>query len=706
MGNTRDTGYLRNLVAYDASGNIVLPANLTVTGSIVGYATTSYVTTQINNLINGAPGLLDTLDELAAALGDDANFASTITTSIAGRQAALNGTGFVKISGTTISYDNSTYLTTSSASSTYLPLVGGTLTGALGGTSASFSSSVTASQYITTSTGANGIVLNADLGDANNSGRLFFIRTGGEGWAIFNNSGNLSFRNGAIPGNTSGSSRFTIDSTGAATFTNTITAEGGLIKSYSSNSNAFVDIDGSTSGVLGGIRLYSSGSAKWILSHSLPSTYRFSIGTATGLTTFTERFGIDHSTGATTITAKAPDADRTIPLNVLTLTAEQGNAPYGGFGGSILFKNRSYTSGLVDSARIRSVIYDDGAPNNFGGGLWFETTPTPGGTLTPSVVINYQGRVGMGTTTPGYKLDVNGDIRTNSVLYTNDNGPSFYQNRINAGWNTIGDSIDLWINYEGYLNDLTYFRDFRVGNGKRGASILFIDGSAGTTTFSGSVSAPSFNANVSSFGTDVSVNSTIRVGSGFSTQASIIFGDAGTPYWNIGRPAGSSNFSISSYALTALTIQPTTGNIGIGTGGPYNKLDVRGAIAMGNADSYPKNVRFVKQGTTTITFNALTGVLGAWRPGHAFIKVSGGQNGLQEYWAAWFYVRIIAYFASSAIMTVVDSGGDTGSVTFSSSSDQNNPQAMNFILTDNGGTTNTMIADIDFTYNEGIISIS
>jgi hypothetical protein len=44
-------------------------------------------------------------------------------------QAQLNGTGFVKVSGTTVSYDNSTYLTTSSASSTYLPLTGGILTG-------------------------------------------------------------------------------------------------------------------------------------------------------------------------------------------------------------------------------------------------------------------------------------------------------------------------------------------------------------------------------------------------------------------------------------------------------------------------------------------------------------------------------------------------------------------------------------------------
>jgi len=38
-------------------------------------------------------------------------------------QAQLNGTGFVKASGTTITYDNSTYLTTSAASTTYLPMV-------------------------------------------------------------------------------------------------------------------------------------------------------------------------------------------------------------------------------------------------------------------------------------------------------------------------------------------------------------------------------------------------------------------------------------------------------------------------------------------------------------------------------------------------------------------------------------------------------
>jgi hypothetical protein len=56
-----------------------------------------------------------------------------------GKQQALNGTGFVKATGTSISYDNSTYYLasnpsgyiTSSALSSYLPLSGGTLTGGL-----------------------------------------------------------------------------------------------------------------------------------------------------------------------------------------------------------------------------------------------------------------------------------------------------------------------------------------------------------------------------------------------------------------------------------------------------------------------------------------------------------------------------------------------------------------------------------------------
>ena len=48
-------------------------------------ATTAYVTTAIANLVDTAPSALNTLNELAAALGDDANFATTVNSSIAAK---------------------------------------------------------------------------------------------------------------------------------------------------------------------------------------------------------------------------------------------------------------------------------------------------------------------------------------------------------------------------------------------------------------------------------------------------------------------------------------------------------------------------------------------------------------------------------------------------------------------------------------------
>ena len=50
-------------------------------------ATTAYVQTEITDLIDGAPGTLDTLNELAAAINDDASYSSTLTTALATKTA-------------------------------------------------------------------------------------------------------------------------------------------------------------------------------------------------------------------------------------------------------------------------------------------------------------------------------------------------------------------------------------------------------------------------------------------------------------------------------------------------------------------------------------------------------------------------------------------------------------------------------------------
>jgi hypothetical protein len=56
------------------------------------YATETYVDSAVQAVIDSAPAALDTLNELAAALGDDANFAGTMTTSLAGKLALAGGT--------------------------------------------------------------------------------------------------------------------------------------------------------------------------------------------------------------------------------------------------------------------------------------------------------------------------------------------------------------------------------------------------------------------------------------------------------------------------------------------------------------------------------------------------------------------------------------------------------------------------------------
>jgi hypothetical protein len=65
---------------------------LTSHQSLSGYATETYVGNQITALVDSSPSALNTLNELAAALGDDANFSTTVTNSIATKLPLAGGT--------------------------------------------------------------------------------------------------------------------------------------------------------------------------------------------------------------------------------------------------------------------------------------------------------------------------------------------------------------------------------------------------------------------------------------------------------------------------------------------------------------------------------------------------------------------------------------------------------------------------------------
>lgn len=66
-------------------------------------ANKSYVDTAISNLVDGAPALLNTLNEIAAAIGDDANYFTTIANQIASKQNNLTAGSNIDITNDVIS---------------------------------------------------------------------------------------------------------------------------------------------------------------------------------------------------------------------------------------------------------------------------------------------------------------------------------------------------------------------------------------------------------------------------------------------------------------------------------------------------------------------------------------------------------------------------------------------------------------------------
>jgi len=126
------------------------------------------------------------------------------------------------------------------------------------------------------------------------------------------------------------------------------------------------------------------------------------------------------------ILSTAADADRTLPHNVLTITAEQGNAPYTGFGGAIVFKNRTYSAGMLTAARIKtSINYDGYSGQEYGTSISFDITPNTGSALTEAMRIKYDGNVGIGTTAPASKLEIYSGSGNNYIYTTNATSNTF-----------------------------------------------------------------------------------------------------------------------------------------------------------------------------------------------------------------------------------------------------------------------------------------
>ena len=118
---------------------------------------TAYADTAVSNLVAAAPSTLDTLNELAAALGDDPNFATTVTNSIAAKLPLSGGTLTGALTATGFTGPLTGNASTATALATGRTI---SLTGDVTGTSASFDGSGNVS--IAATIAANSVALGTD----------------------------------------------------------------------------------------------------------------------------------------------------------------------------------------------------------------------------------------------------------------------------------------------------------------------------------------------------------------------------------------------------------------------------------------------------------------------------------------------------------------------------------------------------------------
>ena len=131
-------------------------------------ATTAFVQGEVTALVDSAPSTLNTLNELAAALGDDANFSTTVTNSIAAKLPLTGGTmtgaiamGTAKITGLGDPSSAQDAATKNYTDTTFLGLSGGTLTGALTGTNVTVNGTLDIEEVyekVTTQTSTTGAI--------------------------------------------------------------------------------------------------------------------------------------------------------------------------------------------------------------------------------------------------------------------------------------------------------------------------------------------------------------------------------------------------------------------------------------------------------------------------------------------------------------------------------------------------------------------
>jgi hypothetical protein len=443
----------------------------------VGIATETFVTDRINDLINNAPGALDTLAEIAAAIDDDANFVTTMTGLINERapkaDAVFSGT-ITLPSTTSIGNVNASeigYLdgVTSSIQNQFLakaPIDSPDFTGDVTLPSTTSIGPVTSAEIsylggltgniqdqLDTNIGESALALKANINSpaftgtvslpdgTSNSAPLRFssvntLKTGPASGAVEYDGANFYITNSSL-------ARKTIAVLESPTFTGTVTAPTfeGTFKGSFDSTVTVANFTGNLAGDVTGTQNVTSISnttvnGKLLEGYAAPAyTTEQTIAASDSILTAFRKIAYNSSIKVSAISPTFIPASGSSTTISLKQEGASGTVSKTGY---VYFSNES---GRNKSA-IGSEIATDGGSN-----LTFSvspsTSPRPNDSLAEAARFTPDGRLLIGVSTGGgtAKLVVNGTLRTNNIVVTPTTGAA--DTTLSRGTNAAAITVTL-----------------------------------------------------------------------------------------------------------------------------------------------------------------------------------------------------------------------------------------------------------------------
>ena len=342
----------------DLTGKTVTVSTASAGDNDTSVASTAYVDVAIANLADSAPSTLNTLNELAAALGDDPNYATTTTAAIAGK----------------------------------LPLSGGTLTGHLKGTS--FGSGISATVGIT---GSVADLNSADLGpgyltlardDTADAAQLRFAKNGSVHSYLETRTLGLGF----------------VAEVGGFIF------EGGNVGIGNTNPSELLSLYKTSGTTLVQAAVHANSTVGFEIkkTNATTQTWRIADGqTVNGVLEF-----YDATNSATRMAIKGDGnvgIGTTAPSNLLSI---KGSGQEWDESPAIKLWDATYSKGW----------YVGTANNQAAGDYYIRSVTSESAypvAADQQFTITQGGNVGIGTIAPSYKLEVNGQVKSAEGLHSN-----------------------------------------------------------------------------------------------------------------------------------------------------------------------------------------------------------------------------------------------------------------------------------------------